>query len=67
LILALVVFNPGDLYYVGYKNNNNNNKTTIYIIIHFSRIDRDPAHLAHGFGQQVASLVLWFGLDDWGD
>ena len=27
--------------------------------------DRDPAHSAHGFGQQVASLVLWFGLDDW--
>ena len=30
-----------------------------------SRLDRDPAHPAHGFGQQVASLVLWFGLDDW--
>ena len=22
-------------------------------------------HSAQGFGQQVASLVLWFGLDDW--
>jgi len=30
-----------------------------------TRLDRDPAHSAHGFGQQVASLVLWFGLDDW--
>jgi len=28
-------------------------------------LDLDPAHSAHGFGQQVASLVLWFGLDDW--
>ena len=27
-------------------------------------LDLDPAHSAHGFGQQVASLVLWFGLDD---
>jgi len=30
-----------------------------------TRLDRDPAHSAHGFGQQVASLVLWFDLDDW--
>jgi len=30
-----------------------------------ARLDRDPAHSAHGFGQQVASLVLWFDLDDW--
>jgi len=30
-----------------------------------ARLDRDPAHSAHGFGQQVASLVLWFGLGDW--
>ena len=29
------------------------------------RLDRDPAHSAGRFGQQVASLVLWFGLDDW--
>ena len=29
------------------------------------QLDRDPAYSAHGFGQQVASLVLWFGLDDW--
>ena len=28
-------------------------------------LSRDPAHSAHGFGQQVASLVLWFGSDDW--
>jgi len=28
-------------------------------------LDRDPAHSAHGFGQQVAYLVLRFGLDDW--
>jgi len=27
-----------------------------------ARLDRDPAHSAHGFGQQVASFV---GLDDW--
>jgi len=25
MILAFVVFNPGDLYYLGYKKNNNNN------------------------------------------
>ena len=25
LILAFLVFNPGDLYYLGYKDNNNNN------------------------------------------
>ena len=24
-----------------------------------------PAHSAHGFGQQVASFVFWFGLADW--
>ena len=30
-----------------------------------ARLDRDPAHAAHGFGQKVASSVLWFGLDDW--
>ena len=29
------------------------------------QLDRDPAYSAHGFGQEVASLVLWFGLDDW--
>jgi len=28
------------------------------------RLDRDPAHSAHGFGQQAASIVLWFGSDD---
>ena len=30
-----------------------------------ARLDRDPSHSAHGFGQQVAWLVLRFGLDDW--
>jgi len=32
LILAFVVFNPGDLYYLGYKkiiNNNNNNNNVL--------------------------------------
>jgi len=35
------------------------------LLVWFARLDRDPAHSAHGFGQQVASLVLWFGFDDW--
>ena len=30
-----------------------------------ARLDRDPARSALGFGQQVASLVLWFGLGGW--
>jgi len=34
------------------------------LVVWCARLDRDPAHCAHGFGQQVASLVLWFGLDD---
>ena len=29
------------------------------------QLDWDPAYSAHGFDQQVASLVLWFGLDDY--
>jgi len=28
LILAFVVFNPGDLYYLGYLKNNNNNNSS---------------------------------------
>jgi len=28
-------------------------------------LHRDPTHSADGFVQQVAWLVLWFGLDDW--
>jgi len=35
------------------------------LLVWCGRHDRDPVHSAHGFGQQVASLVLWFGLDDW--
>ena len=35
------------------------------ILVWCARLDRDPAHCAHGFGQQVASLVLRFGLDNW--
>ena len=29
LILAFLVFNPGDLYYLRYLNNNNNNKQIV--------------------------------------
>ena len=31
----------------------------------YARLNRDPAHSALGFGQQVASLVLWLDLNDW--
>ena len=40
-------------------------RAAYWILIWCVRLDRDPAHSAHGFGQQVASLVFWFGLDDW--
>jgi len=40
-------------------------RAAYWILVWCVRLDRDPAHSAHGFGQQVASLVLWFGLDDW--
>ena len=35
------------------------------LLVGCARLYRDPAHSDHGFGQQVASLVLWFGFDDW--
>ena len=31
LVLIVFVFNPGDLYYLGYKKNNNNDNATITI------------------------------------
>jgi len=34
LILAFVVFNPGDLYYLGYKKNNNNNKNNNHVNVY---------------------------------
>jgi len=37
----------------------------LLLLVWCARLDRDPAHSAHGFGRQVASLVLWFGVDDW--
>ena len=37
------------------------------LLVWCAQLDRDLAHSAHGFGQQVTSLVLWFGLDDWPD
>jgi len=40
-------------------------KKNTRLLVGCARLDRDPAHSAHGFGQQVASLVLWFGFDDW--
>jgi len=36
LILAVVVFNPGDLYYLGYiyiKNNNNSNNHDNFMVL----------------------------------
>jgi len=33
IILAFFVFNPGDLYYLGYKKYNNNNKQIFGSII----------------------------------
>ena len=41
------------------------NEKNTRLLVGCARLDRDPAHSAHGFGQQVASLVLWFGFDDW--
>jgi len=37
----------------------------LLLLVWCARLDRDPAHSVHGFGRQVASLVLWFGVDDW--
>ena len=37
----------------------------LLLLVWCARLDRDPAHSAHGFGQQVESLVLRFGVDDW--
>jgi len=34
IFLAFVVFNPGDLYYLGYKNNNNNNNNNGFLLFH---------------------------------
>jgi len=34
-------------------------------LVWWVRLDQDPAYSAYGFSQRMASLVLWFGLDDW--
>jgi len=40
------------------------NEKNTRLLVWCARLDPDPAHSAHGVGQQVASLVLWFSLDD---
>ena len=39
-------------------------KKNTRLLVGCARLDPDPAHSAQGVGQQVASLVLWFSLDD---